>query len=207
MRCKISNEEVMEIFREIERIKNENPADTKQVEKLHNKIIDELAFLVFHQAKPYKRFQNYEDIVQEGYVGLLKAVRRFDYKRFPNFFVFADQWIWNNVKKAASKFDIVYDPTKKRVIYAEPSRFDKEADTTPEESFIAEENSEIISRVLSQLSDKERIILEKTYGIKDGKECTLREIGPQLNLTHERIRQIKNEVLNRLKDNKDLQNI
>lgn len=208
MNCKLSNEEVMGIFKDIEKIKSEQPHEcAKKIEKLQNMIVNELAFLVFHQAKPYRRFPNYEDIVQEGYIGLIKAARRFDYTRFPNFFVFADQWIWNNIKKAASKFDVVYDPTKKRVIYAEPVRFDEEDSTTPENSFIADENVQKINKVLAQLSDRERIIIEKTYGIRDGKECSLREIGPQLNLTHERIRQIKNEVLNKLKDDKDLQDI
>jgi len=208
MNCKLSNEEVMEIFRYIEKVKNEQPKDyIKKIEKLQNNIVNELAFLVFYQAKPYKCFPNYEDIVQEGHIGLIKAVRRFDYTRFPNFFVFADQWIWNNIKRAASKFDVVYNPTKKRVIYAEAVRFDEEDITTPENSFITDENIQKINKALGQLSDRERIIIEKTYGIKDGKECSLREIGPQLNLTHERIRQIKNEVLNKLKDNKDLQDI
>ena len=208
MNCKLSNEEVMEIFRDIEKIKNEqSECCIKKIEKLQNNIIGELSFLVFYQAKPYRRFPNYEDIVQEGYIGLIKAVRRFDYTRFPNFFVFADQWIWNNIKKAASKFDVVYDPTKKRVIYSEQARFEEEDFTTPENSFIADENVQKINKALSQLSDRERTIIEKTYGIKDGKECSLREIGPQLNLTHERIRQIKNEVLNKLKDNTDLQDI
>jgi len=52
---------------------------------------------------------------------------------------------------------------------------------------------------LEQLSERERAILSLRYGIEDGQQRTLEEIGHILGFTRERIRQIEAEALNRLR--------
>ena len=56
-----------------------------------------------------------------------------------------------------------------------------------------------LMEALEQLSERERTILSLRYGILDGQQRTLEEIGRILGFTRERIRQIEAEALNRLR--------
>ena len=58
---------------------------------------------------------------------------------------------------------------------------------------------EQVDRVLSHLQDRERRVLELRFGLFDGRPRTLEEIGGELNLTRERIRQIERKALGRLR--------
>lgn len=207
----ISNEETMQLFRDIEDLKDSGELSgeqlDRQVEKLQNRIITELHFLVYSNAQPYRKFPNYEDLVQEGFIGLLKAARRFDYRRFPNFFVFAEQWIRHHVKRAASRFDIVYNPNRSRVVYAEPAELgiEDELSECPEDLFLNKERTGKIEEILGELPERDSDIVKRIFGLGVyTKPQTLREIGPVYNLTHERIRQIKNKVISKLKKNERL---
>ena len=70
-------------------------------------------------------------------------------------------------------------------------------------SFAAvEENSknEIIYRVLDTLDDREKTVIERRFGIKQTKPETLDEIGKELGLSRERIRQIESTALRKLRN-------
>ena len=56
-----------------------------------------------------------------------------------------------------------------------------------------------VHQVLGILEPREKEIIELRYGIKDGKEYTLEEIGQKFDLTRERIRQIETQALKRLR--------
>lgn len=204
MRKRISNSEIMKLFQEAEEIKkselSKNVLDSK-VKKIHDSIIDKLSFLVYYNAKQYKKFTNYEDLVQEGFVGLIRAVKRFEYWRFPNFFVFADQWIRHSIKRSASRFDVVYNPNRSRVIYSEFKDSEVPTDSGMEDGINKKDVIENVERMLSNYSTREKEIVQKVFGLNDCKTQTLREIGPQFNLTHERVRQIKNNVIRKLRKN------
>ena len=57
-----------------------------------------------------------------------------------------------------------------------------------------------IDRVLKTLTDRERLVLQMRFGLDDGTEKTLKEIGDTFNLTRERIRQIEVKALRKLED-------
>jgi len=211
----ISNDQVIEMFKSAESIKNDKNLSPEQIEQqvkvIHNEIIKELSFLVYNNSRPYRRFSNYEDLVQEGFIGLLKAVRRFDYNRFPNFFIYAEQWIRNGVKRSASRFDVVYNPERKRVVYAEitsdANGKEEEDPTTPEDTFFVKEIQARVKEVLDEFSERDREIVKRIFGLGDQTPQTLREIGPDFNLTYERVRQIKNNVISKLKKNQILNDL
>jgi RNA polymerase primary sigma factor len=211
----ISNDEVIELFKYAEQVKNDTAMSPEQIDKqvkeIHNKIIQELSFLAYSNAKSYRKFSNYEDLVQEGLIGLLKAVRRFDYTRYPNFFLYAQQWIRHSVKRSASRFDVVYNPERKRVVYAEitsdANGKEEEYPTTPEDTFFAKEIQTRVTEVLSEFSERDREIVKRIFGLGDQIPQTLREIGPDFNLTYERVRQIKNNVISKLKKNQVLNDL
>lgn len=64
--------------------------------------------------------------------------------------------------------------------------------------------NEIIKSLLSKLSKKERDIVSRRFGLKDTERETLEAVGKLHNLTRERIRQIENATVKKLKDLKDL---
>ena len=57
---------------------------------------------------------------------------------------------------------------------------------------------------VTQLNDRERKVLELRFGITDGKPRTLEEIGKDLSLTRERIRQIEKKAINKLRGLEDI---
>ena len=209
----MSNSEVIELFKEVDKIKIDTQLTEIQkhekIENIHNKIVEGLSFLVYNGAKSYRRFSNYEDLVQEGYIGLLKAVRKFEHARFPNFFVYAEQWIRHRIKNAASRFDIVYNPNKQRVVYSSDlgDNVEEEAEITPEDIFFELEKCENINKVLNEFPEREREIVKRIFGLDDHSPQTLREIGPDFNVTYERVRQIKNNVISKLRKNQRLNDL
>jgi RNA polymerase sigma factor (sigma-70 family) len=204
----VSNADIMKMFQDIGEFRANSALSEAAVEvsvlKLQDNIINKLSFLVYNQTRQYKKFPNYDDLVQEGFIGLIKSVRKFKWEMFPNFFVYSNQWIRHYVKRAASKFDVVYNPDRTRVIYSEPDDDEIDKGDTPEEAYFNNERSIRINEILDGFPEREREIVRKIFGLNGQGKQTLREIGPQFNMTYERVRQIKNNVLNKLRKNQEL---
>ena len=206
----MTNADTMKLFESIDDLKSREdlPSEVlnREVASIQNKIVENLSFLVYSNTKMYRKFPNYDDLVQEGFIGLLRAVRKFDRNLFPNFFVYAERWIRHCVKRAASRFDVVYNPNKQRVVYAEPAEVGKEeeVEVTPEEIFFAKEATSKIEEVLNDFPTRDREIVKRIFGLGEYDPHTLREIGPMFDLTHERVRQIKNKVISKLRKNDSL---
>ncbi len=71
--------------------------------------------------------------------------------------------------------------------------------TDPEESATSLMARFEVERALGSLSDRERLVLMLRYGLVDGEEHTLEDIGTQFGLTRERIRQIEKKTLTKLR--------
>jgi RNA polymerase primary sigma factor len=71
--------------------------------------------------------------------------------------------------------------------------------TPVDEVLIAQSFEEELQRLLSQLDDKERTIIERRFGLGDREPQTLAEIGSDMNLSRERIRQIEERALGKLR--------
>ena len=70
---------------------------------------------------------------------------------------------------------------------------------TPEEKADRQLLKEQVRGVLSVLSDREREVLEMRFGLKDGQDHTLEEVGKHFGVTRERIRQIEAKALRKLR--------
>jgi len=68
-----------------------------------------------------------------------------------------------------------------------------------EDAALKEMVSKEIQEKIKELSDKERFVLEKYFGLGDNRPHTLKEIGEMLGLTRERVRQIKNRAIEKLR--------
>jgi RNA polymerase primary sigma factor len=71
--------------------------------------------------------------------------------------------------------------------------------TPSDDLLIAQSFEEQLTRLLGQLDDKERLIIERRFGLGDREPQTLAEIGSDLNLSRERIRQIEERALGKLR--------
>ena len=70
---------------------------------------------------------------------------------------------------------------------------------TPEEEYIAHAEDELLERVLGTLTRREATVIKLRYGLVNGTEHTLAQIGRELGISRERVRQIEVEALRRLR--------
>lgn len=75
-----------------------------------------------------------------------------------------------------------------------------EEQPSPDNTLMSESLNEEIERALSKLSEMEAAIIKLYFGLEDGQAMTLEEIGDKFNLTRERIRQIKEKAIRRLRN-------
>jgi RNA polymerase primary sigma factor len=69
----------------------------------------------------------------------------------------------------------------------------------PFDRLVRENDTELVQQVLATLTPRENTILAMRFGLDDGRPKTLEEIGVQLGVTRERIRQIQEEALKRMR--------
>lgn len=82
--------------------------------------------------------------------------------------------------------------------------FVEDEDTvTPEESATSQLLKEHVQQLLSGLSEREQKIIRMRFGLDDGKNHTLEEVGHEFNVTRERIRQIEAKALAKLRKHKE----
>jgi RNA polymerase primary sigma factor len=197
------------------------------------------------------------DLIQEGNIGLMQAVRKFDHRRGCKFSTYAIPWIWQAINRAVNDKSrivrlpghVVNDltklgrarrnlaqklgrqpiekelasetglPSKKiesllKTISNGPVSLDAPvgedgsqigdfiADQTipqPEEQATTSLLREELSRTLESLTPRERRVIELRFGLGNERSRTLMEVGTELGLTKERIRQIEKEALAKLR--------
>jgi RNA polymerase primary sigma factor len=216
--------------------------------------------LVIHCAKSYRsQGVPFLDLIQEGNLGLIRAVEKFDHRRGYKFSTYALWWIEQALIRAvANDSRTVRIPSplldrrrklkqiegrQRATSPAEPTLSDlieqlgipiEEADDlrrslapelstqalvgqtdklTLEETLVDENHEEIgdvldthslgmrFRSILPTLSERERRVLEARYGLGGDSPRTLREIGAELGVSRERVRQIETHALEQLREN------
>ena len=197
------------------------------------------------------------DLVQDGNIGLMKAVDKFDYRLGNKFSTYATNWInqailrsiadqartiripvhmidnIHKINRASRQFMHKYgrQPTAEelsKIIYLpvdkihkamkvnlkpisleapmgtedDSSRMEIIADETAKNPFVAATQKnlrKVLTQILSELDPKEETVLRQRFGMSTNKTCTLEEVGEYIGVTRERIRQIEQKALSKLK--------
>ncbi len=170
--------------------------------------------LVVSVAKRYARkWPNVpmEDIIQEGFYGLFKAIDRFDYRLANRLSTYASWWIRDAVEKGVKKYlfahrlDFGDGAVHVGVLSLdEPMGEDGErrfvdqlVSPSPEEKEEEEEGDKLkeVERILSLLPPREAFVLASLYGLRGVRKLSYRELGEKLGITETRVRQIERRAI------------
>lgn len=213
-------EKLDEIDAYFEDIKKYRPLSSREEKELAVKIrkgdksaLDKLVNanlkFVVNYAKQYRKSGvPFSDLISEGNIGLIKAAEKFDETKGVKFISYAVWWIRNSIQECINRYlgnveevnaeAHVFDNCKK-VEYDYSSKIVNEE--FEEELTNLQSRESTISELMKTLKKREIRILSLYFGLYDGKEMTLDEIGQEMDLTKERVRQIKDKALVKLKVN------
>jgi len=188
----VGNEEIIPI---IDRLKN--TTDVKSRKKLENKLVSRLTFLVQSRIKSHKGSPIYDDLLQEGRLGIVKAIEDFRPERGRNFFMFANWHIRTRVRRLIMRQIRIHE-----VPSGDSSFFECTQET--QDTVETDEDRKTIKEALSYLSDNDRRVLEMRFGFDGQEPCTFQQIGNTLGISRQRVQQIEANALRRLKENRSL---
>lgn len=169
-----------------------------------DKLVEANLKFVVSVAKTYRKsWVPFQDLISAGNIGLIKAAERFDYTKGVKFISYAVWWVKNAIMECISSYKTV-DVSEYSF---EDLNLDDDHDETGSLRFedINNEFEESISKkqglnhavdnLLGKLKEREAKILTLYYGLYGNEEMTLDEIGKEMNLTMERVRQIRDKAM------------
>ena len=185
-------------------------------EKAKNELLEANLKFVFDIAKRYTgRGISIDELISEGNIGLIKAVDKFDENQDVKFISYAVWWIKHSMLEAIRKNKLIkyveLDNENGNSYVIEKKVADEEDESVSScESVFSNEHDEkkrernieqikVVSSLLSILNQREKYVIENYYGINNKNELTLSEIGCELNLSSERVRQIKLNAIRKLR--------
>lgn len=198
---KNTNENIRLKIKEIKETKKTNPVLAKRME---DELIIALAYLVHSVVYRYKRFDNYEDLYQEGMIGLIKAVQQYNSDTSFHFTRYAMWWIKARVVRSIKKLNLITvsgDENMRYFMQYDIKDNDIIEENDPEKNAILTEEINNLQSVINALPEKHQQIIKMRYGLNNTKQHNLQDLGDKLDMTREGIRQLEHRILSKLKNN------
>jgi RNA polymerase sigma factor (sigma-70 family) len=156
--------------------------------------------LVMSIAKRHSgQTDNFWELMSDGNMSLMRAVEKFDYGRGNKFSTYASWAIMKNFARS-----IPEEKTRKeRYVTGRDELFDVAPDHRTDEHELvsgAEQAAFRVNRLLEHLSPRDREIVRLRAGLDGSEPKTLEEIGQQLGITKERVRQLNVRIMKQLRD-------
>jgi len=191
----VSNDEALAL------VKIYREAPNRRKKKIKGTILKRLDYLVYAKIKGYRNRLYYEDLLQEGRLGLMKAVEDFDPLRGINFFKFARWHIQSRITRLVNRHK---KEDERRGKIVEEGRCPDECEPSPENYFETMEGARVLRKAMDGLPDVDRRVLTMRFGMDGFSEHTLRQIGEAFSLTKQRIEQIEKKAISKLKKNRQV---
>ncbi len=245
-------EKLLDILEQIKRGKEISEISKTRMAKSNLRLVVSIAKRYTNRGLPFL------DLIQEGNIGLMKAVDKFEYKKGYKFSTYATWWIRQAISRAIAdqartiripihmietinrinkimrkylqengkepdvdtiaeevglsieKVKNVIKITKEPISLEAPigneddGRFgdfiEDKASLSPSDAILKDDLRLQIEGVLEQLNEREKAVIKMRFGIMDDEsDRTLEEIGKELNVTRERVRQIESSAIKKLK--------
>jgi RNA polymerase primary sigma factor len=215
----LSREQEMHLFRKMNFLKYQasqirakldptraKSADLDEIERLQeealavkNQIIRANLRLVVSIAKRHVGpTNNFFELVSDGNMSLIRAVEKFDYSRGNKFSTYASWAIMKNFARTIPEENFRRD----RFVTGHEEMFEAAADTRTDEheyESALKRMQEAVKGMLGKLDERERRIIISRYGLSGASEQTLEQLGRELGITKERVRQIESRAQDKLR--------
>lgn len=176
----------------------------KELKVHEKKCIDEFKYLITMKTGRYKSFSNYEDLNQEGFEALIKAMKTYNPKK-GSFFAWAHNYIGTRISRSANLHTTIRYPLK----VAKEHTPHKEAvmPVIIEERYCPDkqlENFQVncaIEDVFSKLTDQQKQIINLAYGFDGDKPMSINKICKKLNISRLNCVKIINSALSTMREN------
>ena len=247
----VSSNQMKDDFAAVVRALSDLHSAKKAAVEANLRLVIRIARKYFYSGLPF------EDLVQEGNLGLMRAVDKFDYRRGYKFSTYANWWIKQAIARAIyaqghvirlplhlvqkagkakrsssqrllktgdspgteevagevgispRKLENILDAMRTRLISIDAPVLDGKtevsdfiadpADLSPEDVAINENMNTELRTLLETLDPREKLVLAKRFGISGEEERSLRQLGRELGVTAERIRQIEKKALQKIR--------
>jgi RNA polymerase primary sigma factor len=155
--------------------------------------------LVVSLVKKSRRHDHHlAELVSDGYVALMRAVDKFDFSRGYKFSTYASWVIINTALRDSAR-----DRRRNRSVTGTAAILESVADYRSDDHHCEVEQEhcrDALRRMLVRLNDRERKIIVSRFGLEGACQKTLNQLGKELGITKERVRQLESRARDKLRE-------
>jgi len=180
------------VLDEIDRLMEEALAVKNQIIRANLRLVVSIA------KKHVGRSDNFFELVSDGNMSLIRAVEKFDYARGNKFSTYASWAIMKNFIRSIP----IENHRRDRFVTGHEDLFEAAADNrTDEHEYESAQRRmrEAVKGMLGRLDDRERRIIVSRFGLDGAGEQTLEQLGRELGVTKERVRQLEARAQGKLR--------
>lgn len=200
---KYSNEDIRLKIKDIRIV---SVLDISRSKRMEDFLIEKLEYLVYSVIRKYKQFDNYDDLYQEGMIGLVKAVRKYNPEMSFHFVRYAIWWIKARVMRSIKKINLVpsnnEEISRLSMICSDiDDDYMIESNESQEKELVYREEIDNLNRIINNLPPQQQELIKLRYGLNiEKREHSLGSIGKKMCINREEIRVLETQALSEIKD-------